>query len=365
MGFLELLKRRILLFHALGIPVRADYRWVFVLILMSVVTASSLASVVNSAGTGLIFGTITTLIFFASIFLHEFAHALAARMEGVQVMEIILHPFGGMARLKHEPETPRAEFRIAVAGPAASFALALVFVTLMAAANAVGADILALLLLTLAVGNFLVAVFNLFPGYPLDGGRVLRAYLWKSGKDLNEATILTGHAGQIIGAVMIVLGLLIAVSRGDFFTGFWTILVGLFLYDAAKGIINEVRGLERVRVDEVMQLPVAVDPDANLLHFIDNILPIHRAGAFPVARDKHFYGILMLEDMKRVPKSEWHTTAVGKVMRPVAPDQFVDLHTPLPEAREIMHANGIGAVGVLDGSGQLVGFIGGRIKRDK
>src|SRR6185436_445653 len=108
--------------------------------------------------------------------------------------------------------------------------------------------------------------FNLFPGYPLDGGRLLRAYLWRSGKDLTEATILTGRCGQIIGAVMIAFGLIIAILRMDFFTGFWTILVGLFLYDAAKGIIKEMRSVDHVRVEDIMQLPIPVSPSSNLLH---------------------------------------------------------------------------------------------------
>ncbi len=365
MRFLEALKRRILLFHALGIPVRADYRWLFVLLLMTIVTASSLSSVINDPAVGFAFGALTTIIFFLSIFLHEFAHAVAARMEGVQVTEIVLHPFGGLARLKHLPETPRAEFRIAIAGPVASFALAIVFALLMAAANTAGADILVLLLLTLAVGNFLVAVFNLFPGYPLDGGRVLRAYLWKSGRDLNEATVLTGRCGQVIAVAMIAIGLILAIARADFFTGFWTILVGLFLYDAAKGIIQEVRGLERVRVEEVMKLPIALEPDTNLLNFIDNILPLHHSAVFPVARDKKLFGMLMLEDMKRIPRGEWHTVTVKEIMRPVTAGQFVDPFTSLSEARELMHSNGIGAVGVLDGNGNLVGFIGGRSRSKK
>jgi len=108
MRFLEVFKHRVLLMTVSGIPVRADYRWFFVLVLMSVITASSLASFVESAPLGLLFGFLTTLVFFACVFVHELAHAFAARMEGVQVVEIILHPFGGLARMRHEPETPRA-----------------------------------------------------------------------------------------------------------------------------------------------------------------------------------------------------------------------------------------------------------------
>jgi len=342
-----------------GIPVRADYRWFFVLVLMSVITASSLASFVESAPLGLLFGFLTTLVFFACVFVHELAHAFAARMEGVQVVEIILHPFGGLARMRHEPETPGAEFRIAIAGPVASFLLAVLFVLLMAAANAASANVFAPLFSLLFLFNFLLAVFNLFPGYPLDGGRVLRAYLWRSGKDLNEATILTGRCGQIIAAVLIVFGLFIAIARMDFFTGFWTALVGLFLYDAAKGIVNEVRSTENVPVANIMQLPLPVEPEMDLMSFVDNFLPAHRRPVFPVAKNKEFFGMLLLDDMKSVPREEWRKTQVRSVMRAVTTEQFVDATSMLSEAREMMRTNGIGAVGVIDSDGRLVGFLGG------
>ena len=342
---------------------RADYRWFFVLLLMSIVTAGSINAMVDNGVVSFIFGLLTTLVFFGSILFHELAHAFTARVEGVEVMEIMLHPFGGLARLRHEPDTPRAEFRIAVAGPVASFLLALVFIVLMALANASGVNILALLLLTLAVGNFLIAVFNLFPGYPLDGGRVLRAYLWKNGKDLNEATVLTGRVGQMIAAVMIGFGLIIAITRADFFTGFWTILVGLFLYDSAKSIIKEVNASERVRVEQVMRLPVTIEPEANVLHFVDHILPVNRATVFPVSKDKQLYGILMLEDLKDLDRGVWHKTKIYEVMRPVEHGHFVEMHTPLNEARDLMHSNGVGAVGVVDADGNLVGFVTSHHKR--
>src|SRR5690349_12383041 len=115
----------------------------------------------------------------------------------------------------------------------------------MAAANAGGLDILAILLFLLALSNFLLAVFNLFPGYPLDGGRVLRAYLWRNGKDLTEATILTGRCGQVIAVGLILLGLVFVVFYGQYFTGFWAALAGLFLYDSAKAIIRDSESSRR------------------------------------------------------------------------------------------------------------------------
>src|SRR6188508_1461337 len=125
MAFGDYFKQQAILAHVSGIPVRADYRWFFVVGLMSAVTAASVNPLVANIAGSVVLGLATTLVFFVSIFLHEFAHAIAARWEHLEVVEIVLHPFGGLTRFAHPPETPRAEFRIAIAGPAASFLLTL------------------------------------------------------------------------------------------------------------------------------------------------------------------------------------------------------------------------------------------------
>ena len=365
MQFLRYFNRQLVLGHVSGIPVRAGYSWFLVLVLMSIITAASIAERVGSVASSLLFGFAATIVFFISIFLHELAHAVTARFEGLHVVEIVLHPFGGLTRFRHEPQTPRAEFRIAVAGPAASFVITLAFVGLMAAANAAGMDILAMLLFLLALTNFLLAIFNMFPGYPLDGGRVLRAYLWKSGRDLNEATKMTGRCGQAIAIGLVVLGLFFVVTRAEFFTGFWAIVVGFFLFDSARSIIKEVDDARHDLVDDIMQLPAVVEPDANLSHFVDHILPLHRRTVFPVARDRQLFGMLLLEDIKSVEREKWNKTRISDVMRAVTSDHFVETRTPVADARERMYANGIGAVGVIDTEGNLVGFLQGARRLNK
>ncbi len=355
--FLHFFKRQFIIAHVSGIPVRVDYRWFFVLVLMSWITASGIHSLTENIFTSFIFGFVTTLVFFASIFIHELAHAVAARMENLQVVEIVLHPFGGLTRFRQAPETPRAEFRIAIAGPGMSFLLSLVFLGLMAAFNSLGADVAAHLLFTLCLWNFLLAVFNMFPGYPLDGGRVLRAYLWRRGTDLNEATVLTGRCGQVIAAVFILFGFVVTLTQGDFFTGLWSILIGLFLYDAAKSIILEVKKSEQKTIEDVMQIPVSVTPETDVLHFVDRILALHRRTVFPVAKNRQLYGILSLEDLKKLPREDWAKTKIQTVMRPITPDYFVEIDTPLTEAKELIRENGIGALGVIDAEGNLVGFL--------
>jgi Zn-dependent protease len=354
---LALLKRQITLVTVSGIPVRVDYRWVLVLILMTGITAASIQSLNQHLIGSILLGVAATGLFFVSIFLHEYAHAVAARKEGLRVVEIVLHPFGGLARFAHPPETARTEFRVAIAGPLASFALAIAFAALIGISTYLQTDILSLVLFLLALTNFLIAVFNLFPGYPLDGGRVLRAYLWKQGKDLNEATVLTGRCGQVISVVMIVLGLVLAVVRGEYFTGFWAVIVGAFLLDSASSIIREVNSEEHLRVETMMGLPAIVPPDLTVQRFIDEILPMHRRTAFALADNGRFLGMLVLDDVKAVAPDQWRSKTIRSALRRLENEHFVHTENSIADARILIESNGIGAVAVVSDSGQLVGVV--------
>ncbi len=351
------LKRQVQLGTVSGIPVRADRRWIFVLLLLAAVSAASLHPLVQNTGGSLLLGVAATVLFFVSIFVHEYAHAAVARIEGLHVVDIVLHPFGGMTRFAHPPETARAEFRVAIAGPAASFALTLIFLGLLAVSSYAGTDILSLLLFLLALANFMIAVFNMFPGYPLDGGRVLRAYLWKQGRDLDEATMLTGRCGQVIAVGLMMLGFFVVLLRGEFFTGFWAILAGLFVLDSATSIIREVKAEHHILVEDVMSLSIPLAPASTLQHFVDEVLPLHRQTAFPVADGNRFLGMLVLEDLKSIDRDRWRATSVREVMRPVESDHFVLTGTPISDAREILERNHTGALAVLDDGSRIVGLL--------
>lgn len=366
-AILEFFKRQFLLTHVWGIPVRIDCRWFLVVIVMSWLTTINIPnSLIDNYLTKIILAVLTTLIFFLSIVGHELAHAFAARLERIETLEIVLHPFGGLARLRREPDTPRAEFRIAIAGPTASFLFALIFLGFVFGTQALGVSALSPFFLLLAFLNLLLAVFNLFPGYPLDGGRVLRAFLWKRGYELNEATVLTGKCGQMISIALIVFGLFVVVAYRDLFTGLWTVLTGFFLLDSATGIIRQIKEFEQLTVEEAMTVPVMIAPETSLQNFVDRTLPLFRQTVFLVAKDKYFYGILVLEDIKEFPREKWRETRVQMVMRPVTEEFFVEMNAPLQEARELMRENGIGAVGVVDGRGNLVGFLQrGKIRKRK
>src|SRR2546422_2874451 len=226
----------------------------------------------------------TTL--FRSVFGHELSHALMAIAEGIEIEEIVLHPFGGLARLRTQPDSPRAEFRIAVAGPAASFLFSLIgFVGAKLGAMA-GSNSVVAVCFFVGAGNLLLAVFNLFPGYPLDGGRVLRAIIWKRSGSIRDATRISGFCGQLMSLVLIAFGIYMAVAPTfrAYFMGLWSILVGVFLLGAATSVVRSTR--ESATVAQAMAPPIAIEPDLPITPFVDEVLPLHRHVTFPVALNR-------------------------------------------------------------------------------
>jgi Zn-dependent protease len=378
MSVADFYKRRITVAHIFGIPVRFDYRWFIVFLLSVWLIAANLArggmwvSQVQlmpvSTTASWILGVVTTLGLFLSVLGHELSHALMGRAEGIEIEEIVLHPFGGLARLRNEPDSPRAEFRIAIAGPAASFVFAAISFLLMLGAMVTNYPVIGGVMFLLGAGNLLLAIFNLFPGYPLDGGRVLRAILWRRTGDIKEATRLAGMCGMLIAAILIIFGVYMAVAPTfrAYFMGFWSVLVGVFLFDAAYSVVKQVRGRLRNIVSEAMTAPFAIEPDTLISHLINSILPMHRQVAFPVAQNHRLHGMLSLEDLKTLPRERWHLTRAREVMRPIAPRFFVEPNATLDYAQELMRRNGIGSVAVVGKTGELVGFLqSGKFKRKK
>ncbi len=357
-------KRQIQVARVAGIPVRIDYRWFVVFGLSAWVIAASFEQGTSTtrrvqvdALTAWIAGLATTIGLFLSVFGHELSHALVGRAEGIESEEIVLHPFGGLTRLRREPDSPRAEFRIAIAGPAASFIIGVAGFAAMAAASFAQLKTLAAALFIIGFWNFLLAVSNLLPGYPLDGGRVLRAFLWHRTGQLDEATRTAGLGGQLIGGTLVVFGGYFYLFEGDPFMGLWLALVGAFLFDAARSVSPRRKRLRARTVADAMSAPVSIEPDMLVSQFIDTVLPMHRLPAVAIARDGQLHGILTLEDLKTLPREAWHRTRVREVMRPVEPQLFVDPSTSLDRAIKLMSVNGAGALGVIDSAGHLVGFL--------
>jgi len=367
-------KRQILVARVYGIPVRIDYRWFIVFAMSVALIAANVRKHPLQLGTFRIppmgdalawtLGIVTTLALFVSVFGHELSHALMGRTEGIEIEEIVLHPFGGLARLKTQPENPKAEFRIAVAGPAASFLFSLIAFGGMVLTATLHFDFGTSFFFFIGAGNLLLAVFNLFPGYPLDGGRVLRAIIWKRSGNIREATRIAGFCGQLMSVVLIAFGvyMVLAPTFRAYFMGLWSVLVGVFLLDAATSVVRSTR--ESATVAQAMSPPIAIEPDLPITRFVDEILPLHRQVTFPVAHERRLLGILSLEDLKKIPREKWRSLRARQVMRTVNAQLFVPENATIESVNELLDHNGVGAVGVLNGSGELVGFLRrGRLKK--
>jgi len=367
MTFKDFFKRQILVARVYGIPVRIDYRW-FVVFAMSVaLIAANVRKHPLQLGrlwlppmgdfTAWTLGMVTTLGLFLSVFGHELSHALMGRTEGIEIDEIVLHPFGGLARLRTQPESPRAEFRIAVAGPAASFIFSLIAFGGMWIAARLEINFALALFFFVGAGNLLLAVFILFLGYPLDGGRVLRAIVWKRSGNIRDATRIAGFCGQLMALVLIAFGIymIVAPTFRAYFMGLWSVMVGVFLLSAATNVVKSAR--EPATVRDAMSVPVALEPELPINRFIDEVLPLHRHETFPVAHHGRLLGILSLEDLKKLPREQWRARKARDVMRPVNSSTFLKASATMASARELMQRNGLGAVAVIDELGNLIGFL--------
>lgn len=369
MQFARYLKRQIQVARVAGIPVRIDYRWFLVFALSVWLIAlyferGALLGIRVESATAWLLGLLTTLALFVSVFGHELAHALMARVENIETHEIVLHPFGGLARLGREPDSPRAEFRIAIAGPAASFIFAvisfvLVFVVLRSFLLAWA------MFLLIGFWNLAIALFNLLPGYPLDGGRVLRAYLWHRTGNFDEATRTAARGGQVIAWTLVAPAIYILIAWREPLMALFSILVSMFMWDAARSVMSVGATREKRRtprsIGEAMRAPITIEPEMLVSHFIDHILPLHRQRAFAVSAEtngrKRLHGILTLEDLKKLPRENWHRTRIREVMRPITEKLFIEIAAPLERAEQLMRENDARALGVLNSSGELVGFM--------
>ncbi|MBW1667780.1 MAG: site-2 protease family protein [Deltaproteobacteria bacterium] len=235
--------KRISLFKLLGFEVRLDYSWVIIALLIAWSLSSSffpLRFKGLSTVTYWVMGVAGTLALFLSIIFHELSHSFVARKYGIPIKGITLFLFGGVAEMSDEPPSPKAEFMMAVAGPAASVALGLGLRFLFGLGrqwlwpNALNGVIAYVSLI-----NFLLAGFNLMPGFPLDGGRILRALLWGAKKDLRWATRISSIVGICFGALLIIFGFY-NVFKGDFVSGMWWFLIGMFLQSAARASYQQV-----------------------------------------------------------------------------------------------------------------------------
>ncbi len=300
-----------------GIPIRLHLSWFLILAL---VTWSLAIGVFSGRYTDLsnrsvwLLAAITSLFFAASVLMHELGHALVALRDGVPVRSITLFFFGGMAQISREPGTPGSEFRIAIVGPLTSLALAALFGLLYLLVRPFPA--LAAPSAWLARINLMLGLFNLIPGFPLDGGRVLRAAIWRITGDPLRSTRITAIIGRLLAFGFILSGILIAANR-QIVTGVWLLLIGWFLQNSASGVYNQARLYHFLRGKSVSQImgprPGLVPPQMTLERLVDE--RVIRLGEFVFqVEGGRPESILTLSEIKNIPQKNWPSVTVGQAL---------------------------------------------------
>lgn len=298
------------------------------------------------------------LLLFLSVVIHEFAHAIVAQRKGIPVESIVLFIFGGVATIARDPEKPGDEFKIAIAGPIASAALSGVFLALWATLGSTSEQ-LAALLGYLAYINLALAIFNLIPGFPLDGGRVLRAIIWKATGNLRRATGIVSAIGVGIGTLFFIVGVL-SIIGGSLVNGLWGIALGWFLQTAASqgyASVVEKELTADVQIKDLMTPdPPTVGPYVTVEDLVDDYILRRNVRGLPVVEDGNVVGIITLTDVKDVPRDERARRRVRDEMTPRAKLHAFTPDTPLTEALELMARHELNQAPVLDGQ-RLVGIV--------
>lgn len=295
-----------------------------------------------------------------SIILHELSHSLVAKALGLPLKSITLFVFGGVAELEDEPKNPIAEFAMAIAGPLASVGLAFFFS--WAAAGTASVDGLGALVAVfeyLSLINWVLAIFNMLPALPLDGGRVFRAVVWAIKGDLAAATRIASRLGVALGTAIMILGVVWAVL-GQFGAGLWWVLIGLFIRTAAAGAVYQEQMVSLFRGAPVREFmtpdPVSVPPDISLRVFIDDYVYEYHFDLFPVTRGPELVGAIGLKETKSVPRETWDRTNVEDVMTPVSDAITIAAAADAMDALTKMHKGKLSRLIVVDG-GRLAGVV--------
>jgi len=301
------------------------------------------------------------LAFFGSILLHELAHSLMAKREGLPVKSITLFIFGGVSALGGDPKTPGQEFRVAIVGPLVSLILGIVFgvITVAAFLSDVGDTPPAAVTLYLSMINFAVAVFNMLPGYPLDGGRVLRAGLWARGRNLLTATRRASMAGTFIAFGLIAVGV-VSILAGNFIGGAWFIVIGWFLRNVSEAsyqqlLFRSTLGGTKV-ADLVNRSFEAAPPDVRLGTLVNEYMLGGGQRCVPIVVAAELLGLVTMRDLKRVPREEWETTSAFRAMTPREKLYEVDGREDIAMALEIMARENVNQLPVIE-FGHFVGFV--------
>jgi Zn-dependent protease/CBS domain-containing protein len=318
-----------------GIEIRIDSSWAVIALLItySMYLRLSILYPELSGGGAVALAILSAVLFFGSVLVHELAHALVSQARGIRVRDITLFLFGGATRARVDSRGPRDEFLIALVGPLTSGLLAGLFGVVAGLGSDLLSRPLAGTFAYLAWTNLLLAAFNLVPGFPLDGGRLLRSAIWKATGNLGRATRIASMAGQVVGWLLVAAGVAWLLA-GDLAGGIWFAFIGWFLVQAARSSYQELQLqqlLRGVEAEDVMAADLhRIPPDLSLQDAVDDYFMRYNHGAFPVEEQGRTIGLLALREVRRVPREQWPTRRVRDHMVPlgdqvvVAPDARMD-----------------------------------------
>jgi Zn-dependent protease len=345
-----------------GIPIFIDFSWVLVfgLVTFSVSTYFGSQHPTWSSTQTWTVGILTTLLFFASVVFHELAHSVVAQAYKIKVLSITLFIFGGLARISREPAKAVQEFNIAIAGPLASGFLSAVFYSLIILFP--GKPMLGALAGYLGQTNLVLALFNLLPGFPLDGGRIFRAIVWGVTKDFSRATRAAGASGKLIAYALIILGIG-SIAYGNW-GGAWLGLIGWYLLTAAQASVAQVtiRGaLAGLRATDVMSQEVPTIPaNMSLDEYSNEVLRTGRRMHIVTMGDR-LTGMMNVAALNQVPRDEWNMNSVQAVMVPRDKIIWASPEEPLQRLLERLMAADVNQMPVVshgeDGSAHIVGVV--------
>lgn len=342
----------------MGIPIRVHFSW---LIIFGLITWSLSTFYFPKAAPHLpelsywLGGTVAALLLFVSVAFHELSHSFVAMRYRLSIASITLFIFGGVAQMKGEPPNPKAEFRIAIAGPVSSFLLSLLFFIIY---HLTADPVMRALFSYIAQLNFILGAFNLIPGFPMDGGRVMRAFLWKRTKDFFYATRRASGYGQKIAIFFIIFGLV------SIFAGFpgalWLMLIGWFLHTAAQASHQQAslqETLSGIKVKDIMVRDiVTISSRISIQSAVNEYFLKYGYGGFPVMDDGTFLGFVTLKEIKNVPKEEWHDKKVSEIVIPHDRRWEVSEGNDAVKALELMINADKGRL-VVTAKGQVIGLI--------
>ncbi len=347
----------------LGFEVKIDWSWI---ILAALIIWSLSAGLFPyqyrhlSTQTYWLMGVAGALGLFLSIILHELSHSIVARKFGMPMKGITLFIFGGVAEMTDEPVSPKAEFVMAVVGPLSSLTIALILYGIYLASQTMIPEPVQGVIGYLALINVILAVFNMMPAFPLDGGRVLRSFLWHRKNNLQTATRVSSKIGSGFGVVLIVFGVFNIFNR-NFVGGMWWVLIGMFLYSAAGMSYKQLlvrKTLEGEPVDRLMKEdPVAVHPSISIEELVDDYVYQHHFKMFPVVENGKLVGCVSTRRIKEVPRENWAKTHVSDIAEQCTDKNTVSRETDAVKALKTMQRTGSSRLLVVEGKDKLVGII--------